>query len=802
MKTRSLLLPFLPLIICYLSFSLSSGIHIDYIDAFSEFFSEYPDVLASEVVVEISEGIDNGLKWDSAISRAGTNLYCELSSKNYCKSEESEYLLELYVWANGCRGYSSDCCVSTTINCREVMMQAHNNQAASILLKDQMAYCKNYNCTPTIECSSNSDCNDMIFCQLESTLSLVPKCEPATHKCYCGSACPDIYCDYIEQISGSCPEDCREIDVDTDSDGLSDSEELIFGTDPLRPDTDEDGLDDWQELKMGTDPNDPDTDRGGQCDGYKSVLFFCRAGPDPCPLDSNNDCYRGVGMRENPQQHDTDKDGVSDDQDPCPITPMNDCPHGNDPDIDLDGDGIPDSWEQDYFISDPDADGDGDGLTNEEEYAAGTDPLDRDSDDDGVPDGWEVDNGVSDSNRDSDGDGLSDSEEYYAGTDPNNPDSDNDGIPDGQEGLIPGENVTLGITLMDIRPHDDNPADGVYTFRYGQTVEEIEIGIYYPNGQPVVSAVAVGSLLTKRGDDKAFMQFVMTDRGKYVTKLGYDLLEKNDESPFLELNIEALDAFGNKGYYSGGIFLLNVDETKFRINVRSPIEGDNYVPGDNIQFDVGIAGNALIEDATLSAFVEGSGEYIDLQKDLQKSGDSYTGIYTIREDAQPRLYFLLLAQGTVDGIAYQSVRRMWVQVGSEPVAAVPELQSKEQEGDPPLLLVVIAVILISTLLVYRLTSMRNAKHMKAAYAQASMLKRKKQLEEMIIDMRERYYKKKITEEQAQMKIAEYEEELKLIKEDMAEQTKNVFSKGRKGDRCGMGGDKETITARVDKETIQ
>lgn len=45
------------------------------------------------------------------------------------------------------------------------------------------------------------------------------------------------------------------IDVDTDGDGLTDTEEAALGTDPSVVDTDGDGLADGQEvLELGTDP--------------------------------------------------------------------------------------------------------------------------------------------------------------------------------------------------------------------------------------------------------------------------------------------------------------------------------------------------------------------------------------------------------------------------------------------------------------------------------------------------------------------------------------------------------------------
>jgi len=64
--------------------------------------------------------------------------------------------------------------------------------------------------------------------------------------------------------------------IDTDLDGLSDSEELALGTDPLLADTDDDGLSDSEEVTWGTDPLDQDTDD----DGFKDSMEVL-AGYDP-----------------------------------------------------------------------------------------------------------------------------------------------------------------------------------------------------------------------------------------------------------------------------------------------------------------------------------------------------------------------------------------------------------------------------------------------------------------------------------------------------------------------------------------
>ncbi|MGA1193458.1 MAG: OmpA family protein [Kiritimatiellia bacterium] len=74
-------------------------------------------------------------------------------------------------------------------------------------------------------------------------------------------------------------------DPDTDKDGLSDGEEyLTYKTDPLNPDTDWDGLTDGAEVNVyTTDPLNPDTDAGGVTDGHEVI----DDGTDP--LDGSDD---------------------------------------------------------------------------------------------------------------------------------------------------------------------------------------------------------------------------------------------------------------------------------------------------------------------------------------------------------------------------------------------------------------------------------------------------------------------------------------------------------------------------------
>lgn len=113
--------------------------------------------------------------------------------------------------------------------------------------------------------------------------------------------------------------------VDSDGDGLTDAEEDVDldrrvdpdETDPDLPDTDGDGAGDGIERAFGTDPLDVDTDDDGlddsedgcqdfDLDGFGLPgLYFTSCGPDNCPADFN------------PTQLDRDADTLGDECDPC-----------------------------------------------------------------------------------------------------------------------------------------------------------------------------------------------------------------------------------------------------------------------------------------------------------------------------------------------------------------------------------------------------------------------------------------------------------------------------------------------------
>ncbi|MEI7498788.1 MAG: binary toxin-like calcium binding domain-containing protein [Candidatus Falkowbacteria bacterium] len=68
--------------------------------------------------------------------------------------------------------------------------------------------------------------------------------------------------------------------MDLDKDEVADKDELSFKTDMFNPDTDGDGLTDGQEIfKYKTNPNNPDTDGDGNTDGKEVANGFNPNGP-------------------------------------------------------------------------------------------------------------------------------------------------------------------------------------------------------------------------------------------------------------------------------------------------------------------------------------------------------------------------------------------------------------------------------------------------------------------------------------------------------------------------------------------
>jgi len=102
------------------------------------------------------------------------------------------------------------------------------------------------------------------------------------------------------------------VDFDNDNDGLTDSAELTFGTNPLVADSDSDGVGDNAEITRtpATNPLDADSDDDNLNDGAEST-----AGTNPLDNDSDDDGLTDgdeIGRGTNPLDTDSDDDGISD----------------------------------------------------------------------------------------------------------------------------------------------------------------------------------------------------------------------------------------------------------------------------------------------------------------------------------------------------------------------------------------------------------------------------------------------------------------------------------------------------------
>ncbi|MGB1979789.1 MAG: BspA family leucine-rich repeat surface protein [Flavobacteriaceae bacterium] len=208
-------------------------------------------------------------------------------------------------------------------------------------------------------------------------------------------------------------------DFDDDNDGYSDQSEIVGGSDAYNAqstpeDADDDFLSDALELILETDPNNPDTDGDGIIDGQ-----------DPSPNGGSNlgtvDDVDGDGIPD-AIDPDDDNDGVPDLMDSFPKDPSENS--------DIDGDGIGDNADQDR---------DGDGVTNSNDLFPNNPNESSDNDGDGIGDNADFDD---------DNDGYDDRIEIQEGSDPLNPESipsdgDRDGLSDAQELESYGTDFTL-----------------------------------------------------------------------------------------------------------------------------------------------------------------------------------------------------------------------------------------------------------------------------------------------------------------------------------------------------------------------
>ncbi len=296
--------------------------------------------------------------------------------------------------------------------------------------------------------------------------------------------------DNREKTDGSDP-----ADADTDDDGLSDGAEPMPVADSdgdgakniLDPDADNDGLPDGLELgkdcegagtnkaagrcvadaDLGvskTDPLDRDSDKGGATDGNedgsRNGRFDAGERNPNDPLDDNTvtdadmDGLSGsqeVTLGSDPQDADSDDDGLLDGLEPDPAVDTDGDGNINILDPDSDNDGLADGTEAGKDCANPATNKNaGRCIADADLGATKTSPIDADTDNGSVKDGAEdtnrngkVDTDLMERNPndpaddvaviDTDMDGLPDTQEGGLGSNPNDADSDDDGLLDGLE---------------------------------------------------------------------------------------------------------------------------------------------------------------------------------------------------------------------------------------------------------------------------------------------------------------------------------------------------------------------------------
>jgi len=238
---------------------------------------------------------------------------------------------------------------------------------------------------------------------------------------------------------------------DEDEDGVCDGVDDCLGT-ALEAIVDDIGCSAEQVDADGDGVCDPDAPSGGpppEC-----------TGSDNCPYDDNpdqTDAPDGDGVG-NVCDPDDDNDTVPDGDDTAPLDPYecqdededtcDDCSQtGGPPDTANDG---PDT-DSDGICDAGDDDDDNDGLTNDEEIACGSDPLNADSTCE-ICDGIDNDlnEGIDEGFPDFDVDGIADCVD---------PDDDNDGFTDDQEDMC-GSDPLDDTSTCEVCDGEDNDGDG------------------------------------------------------------------------------------------------------------------------------------------------------------------------------------------------------------------------------------------------------------------------------------------------------------------------------------------------------
>jgi len=393
---------------------------------------------------------------------------------------------------------------------------------------------------------------------------------------------------------------------DFDEDGLSNAQEIAFGTDPYLSDTDGDQLSDLFEVSFDgdsnnysvTDLNPLDSDSDG--DGLDDNVEVEIAGLDPllssdAAIDSDLDGLTNAeealfgsslssadteadGVSDlieyqrgtHPDSEDTDGDGQSDAQEINGFLNSDGIVVFTNPLLaDTDSDGLSDGIELGAFNSDPFLqDTDGDGLGDEFEYSyrfsygelperfefppgrplIEANPRSNDTDGDTLSDSEELALGTNLAEADSDNDQLSDSLELQLNTNPFNRDSDSDGIIDGIEVNL------LGTNPLDVDSDDNGISDALEDYDNDgiTTIDELNKLFTDPvseDGQG--SLVYVGSLVPSSANLERLSGFVVIP----------DILPLINGADSLNGSGDVVDSLGSVILANGAYIIVGSDGT-------------------------------------------------------------------------------------------------------------------------------------------------------------------------------------------------------------------------------------------------
>ncbi|MDD7586867.1 MAG: YPDG domain-containing protein [Corynebacterium glucuronolyticum] len=261
----------------------------------------------------------------------------------------------------------------------------------------------------------------------------------------------------------------NSIDPDADGDGVNNDDEIAAGLDPLDPYSggykDKDG----NKLKDG----EGDIDKDGLTNAEESDV------PSGAVPDTDGDGLANPGITDKNENkvadlieaRDTDGDNIPDYLDPdadgdgvnnndeiaAGLNPLNptstadkDGKPVNDGDLDLDKDKKKNSDESDTNVKPDGVNPDGTAKVpiTDKNHNNIADLIDGDLDDDGIPNSEDPD---------ADGDGVNNNDEIAAGLDPLNPDSNNDGIKDGEEDYDGDGKTNADESNTDVKPSGVNP---------------------------------------------------------------------------------------------------------------------------------------------------------------------------------------------------------------------------------------------------------------------------------------------------------------------------------------------------------